>query len=163
MTDERIYALYADSQDDLERLIGLRGILTGAEGMGELKSGERPLQAQGSFKLYGRLKADAFGKRRSGESMTEALEFVKAAPNRVLGVIALEQISGSILDVIMHLEEIKRAGSGVAIRDSSRELEFRFSERGEYHGWIWIGKSLESFIEQLDIAYDVSEMFNPNV
>ena len=161
MNEDRIYALYADDQEGLQRLIGMRGILSGADGLG-LKSFKPPLQAQGDFKLYGRLREDAFGKPRSGKTIQEAIDFVASGPNRVLGVSSLEQISDRLSDVTAALQRIHESGSGVAIRFSSRTLEHCFSKPGEHHGWIWIGPALESFLGQLKIAGSVSEMFHPS-
>lgn len=161
-SNSRSYAIVADSQQELERFIGVSGIIEGAEGMGNILSLDGPLQAKGNFSIYGALKEDHFGKERSGSSVAEAISYVTSHPNSVLGITSIEEISTSITTIAETLETIHAAGSGIVIRFSSRALEHRFKTPGEHNGWIWIGDTLAEFIEQVKIAAHFSEMFHPN-
>lgn len=159
---ERTYALLADSQRELERFIGPSGIIEDAPGMEGLRSLDPPLQSKGNFRIYGDLEEDAFGKKRSGTSVEEAIHYVVENPNSVLGVTSIEQISPNIHTLLETLEEIHAAKSGIVIRFSSRGLEHGFKSPGEHNGWIWIGGALADFIEQVRTASYFDEMFHPN-
>lgn len=158
---ERTYALLADSQQELDRFLGPTGNLSDAPGIEGLTL-DPPLQARGNFRIYGDLEEDAFGKKRSGTSVEEAIRYVIEHPNSVLGVTSIEQISPDIHTLLETLEEIHAAGSGIIIRFFSRALEHRFNTPGEHNGWIWIGDTLADFIEQVRIAVHFNEMFHPN-
>jgi len=161
MSNQRTYALVVDSQEELQRFIGLRGIISDAEGMSGIRNLDT-LQAQGNFKIYGELEEDSFGKKRSGTNIAEAIKYVTTHRNSVLGVTSIEQISNNIQTIVEILQDIHAAGSGIVIRFSSRGLELKFSQSGEYNGWIWIGQALADFIEQVKIAAYFDEMFHPS-
>lgn len=163
-SNKREYAIVANTQEELEGFLGVRGILSGASGIEDKMSLEGPLQVQnGYFKIYGELEQDAFGRKRSGESITEAIDYVKNNPNSVLCITSIAQISNNITEIAETLESIHEANSGISIRRSSRALEMRFENTGEHNGWIWIGDTLADFIEQVQIAADFDSMFNPNL